>query len=228
MRLTLTQKNSETSDVVSFVFTPETPITWKAGQYLNLIVPHENPDDHGTEHYFTVSSSPYEGVITITTRLTGSTFKEALNALPIGGTLEAKDLEGDFTLENPEGPYVFIAGGIGITPIYSILKQLDHEGKAIDALLLYGNRSEDAVFKQELANLSEKNPNFTITYILSPEHINEDVIRREISDLTVPNFYISGPEPMVEGLEKTFQENLGIPDERAKRDYFPGYDQSNF
>lgn len=228
MNLTLTTKRTETPDVVSFIFTPEPGFSWKAGQYLTLVVPHENPDSHGTEHYFTIASAPYEGVVQITTRLTGSTFKNALNTLPIGSTLEAKEVDGDFVLDTPAGEYVFIAGGIGITPIHSILKQLDHEGKPITATLLYGNRTEDAVFKDELATFAAKNPALTIHYIINPEQIDSDQVRKYVPDLKTPVFYISGPEPMVEALEKKFAEELGLTEEQMIRDYFPGYDQGNF
>jgi len=228
MQLALTQKRNETSDVVSFIFQPEAGFSWKAGQYLTLVVPHDNPDEHGTEHLFTIASAPFEGVVQITTRLTGSTFKKALNDLPIGSTLKAKDLDGDFVLDNPSGDYVLIAGGIGITPIHSILKQLDHEGKQIQATLLYGNRTEEAVFKDELAQFSTKNPGLTIQYIISPEQINETVVQKFVPDISSPTYYISGPEPMVETLEKTFAEKLGLSEEQMIRDYFPGYDQKNF
>jgi ferredoxin-NADP reductase len=228
MTLTLTDKRQETEDVVSFIFTPEAGFTWKAGQFLTLLVPHENPDSHGTEHYFTIASAPYEEVVQITTRLTGSTFKNTLNSLPIGSTLEAKGAEGDFVLENPTGEYVFIAGGIGITPIHSILKQLIHEGKQIKATLLYGNRSKNAVFKDELEVFAAHIPDFQVHYILDPEHIDPDHVRKYVPDLKTPTFYISGPEPMVEALEKTFAEELGLTEEQMIRDYFPGYDQHNF
>ena len=228
MNLTLIEKRHETPDVVSFLFTPEDGFTWRAGQFLVLIVPHENPDAHGTEHYFTIASAPYEGVVQITTRLTGSTFKNTLDALPIGSTIEAKDIDGDFVLDNPIGEYVFIAGGIGITPIHSILKQLDHETKPIHATLLYGNRSEDVVFRDELEDIAARNPELTIHYIVLPNQINETTIRQFVPDPTSQTFYISGPEPMVEALEKMCAEKLGLTEAQMVRDYFPGYDQNNF
>lgn len=228
MNLTLINKRPEAENTVSFIFQPGSPVHWIAGQYLELSVPHENPDSHGTKHYFTIASAPYEKVIQITTRLSGSTFKDTLSSLPLGSVLTASGPEGDFTLENPTGEYVFIAGGIGITPFRSILKQLDHEGKKIKVNLLYGNRTSDVVFKRELEQLSKSNPDFRILYLISPERIDAQSIRANVPNLSVPMFYISGPEPMVESLETTFQNELGVPDERMKRDYFPGYDQHNF
>jgi ferredoxin-NADP reductase len=228
MHLTLIEKHPETNDVVSFIFQPQEPTTWIAGQFLTLVVPHENPDSHGTEHYFTISAAPYEGHIQITTRLTGSTFKDALNALPIGDTVEAKDIDGDFTLQEPKGQYVFIAGGIGITPFHSIIKQLVHEEKHLNAQLIYGNRDAgQIVFKQELEAWAAVNPDFTIQNVISPQMIDEETIRSKVPDLQAVTFYVSGPEPMVEALEKTMA-GMGIQEDRMIRDYFPGYDRHNF
>jgi len=228
MKLSLLEKRQETNDVTSFIFEPQEPVEWQAGQYITLTVPHDNPDDHGTEHYFTISSAPFEGRFQITTRLTGSTFKNALNALPLGSQLEATGPEGDFTLENPFGQYVFVAGGIGITPFHSILKQFNHEGKTPQIQLLYGNRNADAVFKSDLESFTQRNSNFTVQYLIDPEKISAETVRTYVADLQTPTFYISGPEPMVEALEQIFLNDLGIPEERMKRDYFPGYDQHNF
>jgi ferredoxin-NADP reductase len=228
MKLVLREKHSETSDVVSFQFTTEHPEKWVAGQYMTWVVPHENPDSHGKEHFFTISAAPCEGHYQVTTRLTGSTFKDALNAKEIGDSIEAKRIEGDFTLEHPDKRYVFVAGGIGITPFRSMLKQFDHDGKKPHIHLLYGNRTEDIVFKEELEDFATRNPHLQIDYVIEPERLDADTIRRLVPDLFTPIFYISGPEPMVEALEKVFWDELGVPEGRTKRDYFPGYDESNF
>lgn len=228
MKLTLHEKHAETSDVVTFRFNAEGPAKWIAGQYMVLSVPHENPDDHGTEHYFTISSAPCEGRLQITTRLTGSTFKNALNGKAIGDAVQLKGIEGDFTLESPDDRYVFVAGGIGITPFRSILKQFDHDGKTPHIQLIYGNRTSDIVFQSELEDFATRSPHLKIDYLMEPEKITAESIRRLVPDLFAPIFYISGPEPMVEALEKMFWDELKVPEERTIRDYFPGYDDSNF
>lgn len=224
MKLTLIEKRKETRDVTSFIFSPDKPISWEAGQLLHYTLPHENPDDRKIERYFTISSAPFEGHIMVTTRLAekSSTFKKALFAMPIGGTIEADGLEGDFTVSDPSAELVFIAGGMGITPYHAILLDLDHRGLSISAKLLYANRDSDFVFKDELEALAKKHPNFTIKYFVSPERIDEAAIRKEAPDLGKPIYYVSGPEPMVEAFEKMMLA-MGIPDAHLKRDFFPGY-----
>jgi ferredoxin-NADP reductase len=227
MKLTLIDRIELTSDVVSFVFRPEKSFSWIAGQFLTYTLDHPNPDKEGTSRYFTISSAPYEGQVVITTRITNSTFKQALNVLPIGGEIEASPPDGDFFVRQPKGKYVFIAGGIGITPFHSIIKQLAHEEKTIDLLLLYANRTkEEIVFKAELDGLSST-MGFDIIYIVEPEKIDQETIRRYVPDLAEPTFYISGPEPMVEALDKLVKD-LGVSDERRKQDFFPNYTGINY
>ncbi len=225
MILTLIGRHSEAGDAASFIFRADQPgFTWRAGQFLHYILSRENPDDRGIERWFTVSSAPFEGQVMLTTRLVErrSTFKAALDALAIGATIDADGLEGDFVVDDPNAEFVFIAGGIGITPYRSILLDLDHGGADINATLLYANRTKDFVFKEELEALAVRHKNFRIRYVVDPETIDEAAIREAAPDLARPIFYISGPEPMVESFEKMMR-GMGIPDARLKRDYFPGY-----
>ncbi|MFZ2804064.1 MAG: FAD-dependent oxidoreductase [Patescibacteria group bacterium] len=225
MKLILDHTTQEAPDVTSFYFKSETPITWRAGQFLVYTLPHPNEDDRKDQRYFTIASPPDTKMPMITTRFTdpkGSTFKSALHALSQGDTIEAKGPDGEFVLDDPAQPSIFIAGGIGVTPYHSILLDLDHRGLPINVTLLYANRTEDAVYRKELEALSAKHPEFKIHYFIGDQRIDEQAIRKIVPDLTVPLFYISGPEPMVQAFEKMLM-GMGIPDAHIKRDYFPGY-----
>ncbi|MBI4040015.1 FAD-dependent oxidoreductase [Candidatus Daviesbacteria bacterium] len=228
MKLTLTHRSPEVAGVETFVFQPEGPLTWKAGQFIHYILPHSNPDDRGSERWFTISSAPFEGEVHITTRITspkGSSFKQALLNLTAGDVIEGEDPDGEFVIDpstNSGQDYVFIAGGIGITPFRSILLDLDHNNQPIKVSLLYGNRDQNIVFKKELDELAIKHPSLKIHYIIDPQKIDQDTIKQYIPDLNKPVFYVSGPEPMVEAMEKMLMD-MGIKDENIKRDFFPGY-----
>lgn len=225
MRLALKEKRPETSDTTSFFFESETPLSWQAGQFLRYTLEHSNPDERETKRYFTIASVPHEGFVMLTTRFSqdGSSFKRALRTLPIGGTIEAEGPDGDFVVEDPAEEFVFIAGGIGITPYRAILLDLDHKNIPMNVKLLYGNRNEEFVYKNLLEELRKKHPTFTIEYFVSPARIDEAAIRRAVPDLEKSLVYVSGPEPMVEAFEKMLS-GMGIPEAHLKRDYFPGYD----
>lgn len=226
MRLILIEKKPETQDVTSFIFRAEEPFTFKPGQFFHYVLHHEPTDERGSDRWFTVSAAPFEGNIRITTRFAGDTsssFKKALFALKEGETIEISDIDGDFILEDLEKEYVFIAGGIGVTPFRSMLTQLNYEGKVPRITLLYANKDpENVPYKEELETIAEKNPQFSAHYIFSPEHIDEAKIKEVVPDISVPIFYVSGPEPMVENMGTMLKE-MGIPDNHIKQDWFPGY-----
>ena len=225
MKLKLIEKKQETPDVTSFIFTPSEPLSWKAGQYLHYVLHHKPTDDRGSDRWFTNSAAPFENHVRITTRINpdkGSSFKKKLMSLELGKNIEISVVEGDFTVDDPNQEHVFIAGGIGITPFRSILVQLNHDKAPINVTLLYSNRDQNVVYKDELEAVAQQNPNFKIHYIFSPEHIDEKKMRELIPDLQKPIFYISGPEPMVDALGDTLK-HMGIQEDHLKQDWFPGY-----
>jgi ferredoxin-NADP reductase len=225
MKVTLTEKHDTAPGVVTFILQPEEPVKFEAGQYMHYVLEHENADDRGTERWFTIAAAPYEGHLQITTRINAersSSFKTAMNSLPIGAQWEADGPEGDFTIENPEEHHILISGGIGITPYHSQLKQLDHDGKPIKATLLYGNRTADFVFKNEIDDWAAKRTEFKAVYVQDPQQIDESVLKENVEHLDKHTFYVSGPEPMVNAMAETLK-GIGVPEDHIKLDDFPGY-----
>ena len=226
MKLKFKERKDNEGDVKSFIFDPQEPMSWKAGQFLIYFLPHENPDIRGKQRFFTISAAPFEKHVMLSTRIfeeNRSSFKKALLNLKSGDEVEVKGPDGDFTVGDPSKNFVFIAGGIGITPFRSIIKQLNYEKKPLNITLLYANSDDQFPFKEEFEKIAKENPNFKIHYIVSPKHIDEEVIKETVPNLSEPIFYVSGPEPMVETLSEMLIK-MGIPEERIKTDYFPGYE----
>lgn len=226
MELTLIEKKPETLNAVSFFFKPAFPLLWTPGQYLIYALDQENPDLRGKMRFFTISSAPFENHIAITTKIddkSPSSFKKTLNQMPIGGKIQAKGPDGNFVVKNPFAEYVFIAGGIGITPFRPILLTLTKDKSPINVRLLYANKNDDILFKNELEEFAKSNPNLSINYFINPAHITEDSIKKLIPDLKNPLYYISGPNNMVEDLLNLLK-NLGVQEKKIKLDYFSGYE----
>ncbi len=118
---------------------------------------------------------------------------------------------------------MLIAGGIGITPYRAMLLDLDHRDGPVTATLLYANRTADFVYQREIDTLRRRHPRLTVHASVSPQRITRDSIVRAVPELETPVFLVSGPEPFVRGLEGLLSE-LGVPEARVKRDYFPGYE----
>jgi ferredoxin-NADP reductase len=225
VKLKLTGRKTESTDVVSFIFEPQEPLTWKAGQFLHYVLNHAPTDDRGSDRWFTIASAPFERHVMITTRLAGqkgSSFKKALNGLKVGDTIEVSDLDGDFVLGDIRAEYVFIAGGIGITPFRSILKQAEHDQNIPRVTLLYANREEVAAYKAEFDAMAKQNSNLRIHYLFHPQRIDPETVKKLVPDLKKPLFYVSGPEPMVESVGEMLKK-FGVPKEHIKQDWFPGY-----
>jgi len=225
MKLKLASRKAESPGVESFIFKPEEPLVWKAGQFLHYVLNHEPTDDRGSDRWLTIASAPCEKHVMLTTRFTskhGSTFKKTLKALKAGDAIEISDLDGDFIVSDTKKPYVFIAGGIGITPFRSILKQAEHQGKQLRVTLLYANRKTVAAYQKEFDAMAKRNPHLAIHYLFHPQRIDKKTVKEFVPDLKKPTFYVSGPEPMVESIGKMLQQ-IGVPKNRIKQDWFPGY-----
>lgn len=227
MVLTLIEKTHLIDNVWAFRFKPDGPFTWTAGQYIRVELPHDNPDQEGIRRWFTNSAAPFEGIMQITTRVTESTFKQALAKLEPGDTLQLIEApEGDFTWQDSDLPIVFVAGGIGITPFRSILKQRAHDGLSLPVTLVYGSRTPDVPFKDEFTQWQADNPELRVHYIVG-EPLTAETITKAVPILNDSLVYVSGPEPMVQTLSKDLMEH-GLPKAQLKRDEFPNYDQTNY
>ena len=213
-------------DVRSFNFKSDKSSTWTPGQYLHLTINHNEADDRGIERWFTISSAPYEVVMTISTRIVAdhpSSFKQALIALRPGDKVEADEPEGDFVLGDQSRNYIFVAGGIGITPFHSMIKQATEDKQMPNINLLHANSTADLAFQNEFKDIQSAYPNLKIEYVLSPKKIDKKLLQNTIQAVDRPIVYVSGPEPMVEAFVKELSD-LGLNKDDIKADYFPGYE----
>ncbi|HSX07118.1 MAG TPA: FAD-dependent oxidoreductase [Candidatus Saccharimonadia bacterium] len=227
MALQLIEKEHLVDNIWAFRFQPSEPLVCTAGQYVQIELPHDNPDDEGTKRWFTNSAAPYEGIMQITTRVTNSTFKQALSKLEVGDTLQLiASPDGDFVWQDSDLPIVFIAGGIGITPFRSILKQRAHDQLPLNVTLIYGNRTNDIPFKEELDSWVANDNQLKIEYIVG-EPLTAEKLATLLPNLNNSLVYLSGPEPMVEALGNELKAN-GLPESQFKHDSFPNYTENNY
>jgi ferredoxin-NADP reductase len=172
----------------------------------------------------------------ITTRLVDkhSSFKDAMFKLEPGDSIEAKGPMGSFVMpKDIKKPLVWIAGGIGITPFRSQMKFLIDNQEQRDITLIYSNRTiEDICFEDLWASANGNIINFKIIETLVDKvpsnwngktgMISKEMIKDAIGDMAECEFYVSGPEPMVEAFKPTLME-MDVKEENIHQDWFPNY-----
>lgn len=231
MQITLDHTEKINYNVQTFWYKPEKPIQYTAGQFIEMFLPHDNPDERGIKHWFTLSSSPTEKLISNTTKFASekaSTFKKTLFGLKPGAKIKIIEPMGDFVLPKDKTiPLVFVAGGIGVTPFRSMIKWLtDTKEKRKIQILLAANEPRDIIFEDLFKNYGAEvktivsNP--TPTWKSQVGHLSADKIIELTGRLDAKQIYVSGPESMVEVLEKDLHKH-GVDKKQLVLDFFPGY-----
>lgn len=210
-------------NVVTFVFA-NPGINWVAGQYMGFIIPGISQKLEEYEHWFSISSAPYQSDIHITVRTSNSPFKRALMQLEPGQSIQGHTVDGNFAWPEADTDMpIFIAGGIGITPFISMLRQQQHLHQPLASTLFYFNRNQVIPFYDELESLSQQNPELTIHYLFD-KPLSLDPIINLKPNLEKSTVFLAGPVPMVDRLGQALASR-SIP---IKQDWYFGYDVTNF
>lgn len=169
-----------------------------------------------------MASAPSENVVRITTRIKDnpSDFKQALLELNKGMKIRIAGPVGNFCLKD-NNPTLLIAGGIGITPYRSMLKQIEAElNKSEKQIhLLYLDSEKLYIFKNELDEIAKKIP-VKITYLDSRKELLDEIEKFSAINQDNGNYFISGPKSMVDTLTKELK-SMNI--KKIKKDAFYGY-----
>lgn len=212
MILKVLRVKPEDKDVFSVILEKPPGFTFYTGQYLNVEL-------HGDTRDFTISSSPAEDFLMITTKKSISQFKKSLESLTAGDIITTSHPAGTFILDETESA-VFMAGGIGITPFRSMIKYaLDHNLKT-PITLINSNSDDNFLFKEELDNWQKSYPNLTIIYHNSTRsgHLSQ----LPPTPYHLPIYYLAGPPKMVDDFEKMLLD-LGVEETNIRYDRFDGY-----
>jgi ferredoxin-NADP reductase len=210
-------------------------VEFRAGQYFWVTLldpPYE--DEKGPRRHISVVTSPNErGVLGLCTRLRDSAFKRSLAELPVGAEVEVEEPKGDFVLPSESDlPYVFLAGGIGITVFRSMLLSIVEDDLPHRVTLVYSNRDrESTAFLDELSELARAHDNIELVLTMTDDdawdgerrRIGPELLRDQLEgDLGGYRYLLAGPPAMVDGVTEQLR-SAGIPDERIRPERFSGY-----
>ncbi|MFS0690864.1 FAD-dependent oxidoreductase [Sporosarcina sp. 179-K 8C2 HS] len=220
--LTFIESYKESEDVYTFRFEKDIDLTWKAGQHGLFTITHKKVKN-GIRP-ISIASAPTEDVVQLTLGISDapSDFKRAMLELKQGMKIRMSGPVGSFYLKD-DSPSILIAGGIGITPFRSMLKQLEAEGNGVGQQihLLYMDSKKSFVYKDELDEIAN-NPLINVTYLDSRNDLYQEISK--LSSLYQKNgkYYIAGSKSMVESISAHLQSN-DISKKSIKKDVFFGY-----
>lgn len=199
--------------------------SFRAGQWFRLFL---QTADGELAETFSHCSAPGDGVLEMTTRLSGSVFKNALAALEPGAVVTISAPGGRLALPEGVQRIAFLVGGVGITPIRSMLRDALQSGRVFDdALLFYGNRDERcAPFVDEFHAMSA----IGVRTVLCYEHasqswrgergfITAETVLRHLDPLDRRPFLVAGPPVMVEAMQRVL-DVLEVPESSRVVEHF--------
>lgn len=218
----------ETHDTFTVSLEPQDgrPLPHSPGQFMWLKL--RRPGRPSEEHPFTISSSPTrEPPLTATIKESGD-FTNTIGLTRPGDTAGVEAPYGRFSFVHHEPKaFLFIAGGVGITPILSMLRYLKDAGNRRQAVLIYGNKTEADIIRR--AELDDMPGNVKVVHVLSRAgtewqglkgYITQDVIQRQAGEvLAEADVYVCGPPPMMDIVVSSVR-GLGVPDRRIHYERF--------
>ncbi|HYC45564.1 MAG TPA: FAD-dependent oxidoreductase [Burkholderiales bacterium] len=224
-------------DTMAFYFARPPEFGFRAGQAVTLTL--ANPpetDAKGDRRTFSIASAPYESELMVASRMRDTAFKRTLRTVALGTTVRLRGPTGSFTLPAGERrPLVMLAGGIGITPFVSMLREDAVDGPGRPIYLFYSNRTPgSAAFLPELTWLASANSRFRLVATMTDPQtpgepwpgtrglISAEMLTATLGDLLEPAYYVAGPPPMVAAMLDLLAR-MRVPTERIRTDEFFGY-----
>ena len=222
-----------TPDVISVRFDRAAGFEYSPGQYIFLTV--YSGGEKLTKH-LTISSSPTElDHLEVTKRLTGHPYSNAISELREGDKVALDGPFGsrEFTFTGEYNKLLLLTGGIGVTPLRSMIRYCVDKVLRTDIILIYSNRYEgDIAFREEFDEIQRLNGNFRVIYTVTRPtegwggltgRVDAGFIKREVYVCHERVAYVSGPRLMVDEMVAALRNGLGMSDDSVRYQYFPGY-----
>ncbi len=238
-RAHLIRRETLAENTLAFHFERPGDFAFQAGQHVVLDLRDGNAGGLNSDdafRTFSLASRPDDAELVVVTRLRETPFKKALGALPPNTEVWLDGPEGEFTLERSNHrPAVLLAGGIGITPFFSMIQHATYDLPSKRLLLFYSNRRpEDAPFMGRLFALQKMNPRFTFIPTMTRMEksrwkwsgergrINIELLKKYLQRPEEAIYYIAGSPAMT---QETLQwlRSGGVSEIDLRFEEFSGY-----
>jgi predicted ferric reductase len=192
----------------------------RAGQFLFVRFPGEKSLDES--HPFTISSAPQEDVLRVTVKASGDFTRRLFDRLQPNMEAVVEGAYGMFDYKTGGQKQLWIAGGIGLTPFLSFIRDMD--GSLTHDIDFYYTvrHPEEALFADEIRVAAERNPRLKphIRYSATEGSLRvEDIVRNTVGDIRNYHIYLCGPLSMIQAFERKFSD-LGLPAENIHYEEF--------
>ncbi|MCD2435261.1 FAD-dependent oxidoreductase [Acidaminococcus sp. NSJ-142] len=224
----LTKIVQETSDTYSFIMDVPAGFTWKAGQHVAWQIPgfQLDPEDRNTR-VFTIASAPEDGYLMFTTRIAEphTSLKEVLlHQIKPGAEIGVAKPMGKFALDTEHYKETLIlAGGIGVTPIRSLLRHyMEQPVNGHKITLLYSDDRGEFAYGDFWKELEKRVPGLDLKLISVRDEFTDGTDAYAKAQGNAAEYLVAGSP----GMNKAFTERLeklGVAAENIKTDVFMGY-----
>lgn len=235
--LTISAINRQTDQAVEIVFdVPEqlkSNFSYQSGQYLTLETSIEGKQ---VRRSYSISSATNEALSVVVKAIKNGVFSNYANqVLKVGDTLEVHPPEGQFKLpeQTENKTFIAFAAGSGITPIMSMIKQVLNTTNHSKFVLVYGNKSpKTSIYLEQLLSLQQTNAERFFVELIYSETKEDNakfgrietptinyVLKNKYANLDFDQFYLCGPEPMIDNAIKVIKGN-GIAEEKINYELF--------
>jgi len=199
------------------------------GQYLSLTLEtREGPQTKNFSH----CDAPGDPETEILTRMTGSAFKDALAALRPGDHVTMDGPFGSLVLPRGVDRAAFLVGGVGITPMRSIVRDAVQRSTGLTALVFDANIDETCIpLREEFDGWEREHPSIRFVHVLERPSagwagergfISADTVLRHCDPREGWHWFVSGPPAMVDAMTRVI-EALGVEPSRVSFESFAGY-----
>ena len=228
----------ETPDVKTFRFVDpdggKLPFTYLPGQFITVTIVS---DGVPVRRSYTIASSPTRRdscEITVKREQYGVVSQYLHDQVHVGDSVQLIGPSGKFTFTGQESEsVVLIAGGVGVTPMMSVIRYLTDRSWSGEIFFVFGCKSEnDIIFREEIEYLQKRHANLHVTILLDKKpddrkspymtgYITKDVVTERVPAIVSRRVHICGPPPMMDAVKRTLRE-LDVPEENIKTEIFAG------
>jgi len=222
-----------TESVSSFRFIPQEKIDFVSGQFLRVFFDPDNPQNKELNKFLSFSCAPGKEYFEVSKKNSGSAFCQRLFGLQPDDPVLIKAPMGKCVLKAEQKKICFLIGGIGITPVISMLETICQQKLDHDTVLIYSNLTEDGIaFRPELDQWAADCPTIKVVHTVVDEPpksegvlsglIDQEMITSQVPGVLARDIFIFGPPVMVDAI-KNLCKDLGISDDKINLERFIGY-----